>query len=46
MLVVEGRLEVVVEFWEWSVSAGKGMSWVGGRRFGVCEAKVVGDGRG
>ena len=34
------------EFWEWSVSSGKGMSWVGGGRCGVREAKVVGDGRG
>ena len=46
VLVVEGSLEVVVEFWEWPVRAGKGMSWVGGGRCGVREAKVVGDGRG
>ena len=46
MLVVEGSLEVVVEFREWPVRAGKGMAWVGGGRCGVREAKVVGDGRG
>ena len=46
MLVVEGRLEVVMEFWEWLASAGEGMSWVGRGWFGVWEVKVMGDGCG
>ena len=46
MLVVEGRLEEVMEFGEGSARAGEWVSRVLGGRFGVWELKVVGDGCG